>query len=72
MCGGSGCWPVRSGFRRRTVCRLSVATPELARRIPGAELVVHEGPGYALILERPEESWEGIRSFLAESEALHR
>jgi 3-oxoadipate enol-lactonase len=43
---------------------------ELARRIPGAEFVVHEGAGHALILERPEECWLSIRRFLAETEAL--
>jgi pimeloyl-ACP methyl ester carboxylesterase len=42
---------------------------ELARRIPGAQFVVHEGAGHALVLERPEESSERILAFLAESEA---
>src|SRR5918992_3016177 len=38
---------------------------ELARRIPGAEFVAHEGAGHALILERPDECWVNIRRFLA-------
>jgi 3-oxoadipate enol-lactonase len=42
---------------------------ELARRIPGARFVVHEGAGHALILERPDEAGEIIMAFLAESEA---
>jgi pimeloyl-ACP methyl ester carboxylesterase len=42
---------------------------ELARRIPGAQFVVHEGAGHALVLERPEESGERIHAFLAECEA---
>jgi 3-oxoadipate enol-lactonase len=42
---------------------------ELARRIPGARFVVHEGAGHALVLERPEECSERILAFLAESEA---
>jgi 3-oxoadipate enol-lactonase len=42
---------------------------ELARRIPGARFVVHEGAGHALILERPDESGERIMAFFAESEA---
>jgi pimeloyl-ACP methyl ester carboxylesterase len=41
---------------------------ELARRIPGAQLVVHEGAGHALILERPEEGRESVLRFLDESE----
>ncbi|HEX2231785.1 MAG TPA: alpha/beta hydrolase [Thermoleophilaceae bacterium] len=41
---------------------------ELARRIPGAEFVVHEGAGHALILERPEECWLNIRRFLGQCE----
>jgi len=43
---------------------------ELARRIPDAEFVVHEGAGHALILERPDECWLSIRRFLAQAEAL--
>jgi 3-oxoadipate enol-lactonase len=42
---------------------------ELARRIPGAQFVVHEGAGHATILERPEESRESVLAFLAECEA---
>ena len=42
---------------------------ELARRIPGAQLVVHEGAGHALVLERPEECRESILAFLGECEA---
>src|SRR5205823_5303204 len=41
---------------------------ELARRIPGARFVVHEGAGHG-ILERLEEVGESILAFLAESEA---
>jgi 3-oxoadipate enol-lactonase len=41
---------------------------ELARLIPDAQLVVHEGAGHALVLERPEECAENILAFLAESE----
>lgn len=41
---------------------------ELAGRIPGAQLVVHEGAGHAIILERPEECRESVLAFLAESE----
>jgi 3-oxoadipate enol-lactonase len=40
---------------------------ELARRIPGARFVVHQGAGHALILERPAECAESILAFLAES-----
>ncbi len=45
---------------------------ELARVIPGAHFVVHEGAGHALVLERAEECAESIMAFLAQSEALHR
>ena len=41
---------------------------ELARGIPGARFVVHEGAGHA-ILERWDELGESILAFLAESEA---
>jgi 3-oxoadipate enol-lactonase len=42
---------------------------ELARRIPDARLVVHEGAGHAPWLERPDEGGQSILAFLAESEA---
>jgi pimeloyl-ACP methyl ester carboxylesterase len=41
---------------------------ELARRIPGAEFVAHEGAGHALVLERPDECWLNIRRFLDRAE----
>jgi pimeloyl-ACP methyl ester carboxylesterase len=41
---------------------------ELARVIPDARLVVHEGAGHALILERPNECAESILAFVAETE----
>jgi pimeloyl-ACP methyl ester carboxylesterase len=43
---------------------------ELARRILGAEFVVHYCAGHARILERPEECWLNIRRFLSRSEGL--
>ena len=42
---------------------------ELARRIPGARFVVHEGAGHA-IFERMDEVGENIIAFLAEAEAV--
>jgi pimeloyl-ACP methyl ester carboxylesterase len=42
---------------------------ELARRIPGAQFVIHEGAGHALILECPEACSESILAFLAEAGA---
>jgi 3-oxoadipate enol-lactonase len=45
---------------------------ELARHIPNSELVVHPGAGHALVLDRPEQSAEKIRAFLAECEELER
>src|SRR3954447_20842542 len=42
---------------------------ELARRIPGARLVVHQGAGHA-IFERMDEVGESILAFLADSEAV--
>jgi len=45
------------------------AGQELARRIPGAQFVVHEGAGHTFGLERPEKTSERIVEFLAEAEA---
>lgn len=42
---------------------------ELVRRIPRAELVVHEGAGHAMLLERADEGAERILAFLSECEA---
>ena len=77
-----------TGFGMRVLGRLTVpvqvhhgtedrlmpfaAGRELARRIPGAQFVVHDGAGHALVLERAEESAERILAFLAECEAERR
>jgi len=42
---------------------------ELARRIPDAELVVHEGAGHAILLERPDECRERSEAFYDTTEA---
>ena len=42
------------------------AGKELARRIPGAQLVVYRGAGHAMLLERADEGSERILAFLAE------
>jgi pimeloyl-ACP methyl ester carboxylesterase len=41
------------------------AGQELARRIPDARFVVHEGAGHAIIFERPDEGREHVEAFLA-------
>lgn len=43
----------------------------LADAVPGAELVVIEGAGHMVMLERPRETTAAIRAWLARFEALH-